>query len=118
MPETKLAILTPQSRVMVWAMTGGGIPRGLAVTLIPMERGQSGPQPDTWEQYTVTHRKSGKRIGPGFEELRDARHVAEALGSLADWSLPEFALRALPEIEDRVRETLDRALTELDEGGL
>ena len=118
MTESHVVILTPQSRVKVVAQTGGSIPRGLALTLVPLV-----PEWGDWQRaeetrWSVTHLQSGKRVGPGFEERRDAQKVAEALYGVANWTLPESALLALPDLPRAVAVTLDRVLTELDEGTL
>lgn len=117
--ESRVVILTPQSRVKVIAQTGGSIPRGLALTLVPLDLGFPG---EAWRhtdtRWSVTHVASGKRVGPGFEERRDAQKVAEALYGVANWTLGESALLALPDLPRAVSVTLDRVLTELDEGTL
>ena len=110
MPESQLAILTPQGYQIVASQTGGSIPNGLALTLVPIADSADG-----YAQWSITHIQSGKRIGPGFEERRDAQRVAEALADVTDWTVPTFALLALPGIEDAVRETLDRTITQLEE---
>jgi hypothetical protein len=119
MTESHAVILTPQSRVRCVAQTGGSIPRGLALTLVPLDLGFPG---EAWRhtdtRWSVTHIQSGKRVGPGFEERRDAQKVAEALYGVANWTLGERELLALPDIQRAVAATLDRVLTELDEGAL
>lgn len=115
MPETSCVILTPQSRVKVVAQTGGSIPRGLALTLVPLVAEWGDWQRAEETRWSITHIKSGKRIGPGFEERKDAQKVAEALYGVANWTLPAFALCALPGIQGQVREILDRVLTALEE---
>lgn len=115
MPETSCVILTPQSRVKVVAQTGGSIPRGLALTLVPLVAEWGDKQRAEESRWSITHLKSGKRVGPGFEERKDAQKVAEALYGACDWTLPAYALCAIPGIEGQVREILDRVLTELDE---
>lgn len=105
-----LAIQTPQGHRVVAAQSGGSIPAGLALTLVPLDGDPTG-----YAQWSITHIQSGKRIGPGFEERRDAQRVAEALADVTDWTAPTFALLALPHIEDAVREALERALSEMDE---
>ena len=110
MPESPIAILTQHGHQIVAAQTGGSIPNGLALTLVPIADSADG-----YAQWSITHIQSGKRIGPGCDERRTAQRVAEALADVADWTLPAFALRALPNIEARVAETLDRMLTELEE---
>lgn len=107
---SQLAIQTPQGHRVVAAQSGGSIPAGLALTLVPLDGDPTG-----YAQWSVTHVASGMRIGPGCDERRTAQRVAEALADVADWTLPAFALRALPNIEARVAETLDRMLTELEE---
>lgn len=112
MINTPLAILTTQGRHIVAALSGGGIPRGLAVTLMPLEGSARG-----YLEYSVTHVSSGRRVVPtGFATIDTARAVAKALHRVADWSLPAFAIRALPGIETQVREALERVLTELEGG--
>lgn len=111
MPESQLAIATPRGPEIVACQTGGSIPKGLALTLVPLADSADG-----YAQWSITHIQSGKRIGPGFEERRDAQRVAEALADCGDWTLPTFALLALPHIEDAVREALERAITQLEEG--
>ena len=110
MTERQLAILTAQGYQIVASQTGGSIPNGLALTLVPLADSADG-----YAQWSITHIQSGKRIGPGFEERRDAQRVAEALADVTDWTVPTFALLALPGIEDAVRETLDRTITQLEE---
>lgn len=109
MPESQLAIATPRGPEIVACQTGGSIPKGLALTLVPLADSADG-----YAQWSITHIQSGKRIGPGFEERRDAQRVAEALADCGDWTLPAFALKALPHLEAEVSATLDRVLTELE----
>jgi len=118
MTESHAVILTPQSRVRCVAQTGGSIPRGLALTLVPLVPEWGDRQRAEETRWSVTHIKSGKRVGPGFEERRDAQKVAEALYGVANWTLPESSLLADPELERHVSATLDRVLTELDEGAI
>lgn len=116
MTERQLAIATPRGREIVACQTGGSIPKGLALTLVPLQPEYGDRQREGYSQWSITHILSGKRIGPGFEERRDAQRVAEALADCGDWTLPTFALLALPHIEDAVREALERAITQLEEG--
>ena len=113
-----LGILTPHGPRIVGGMSGGGIPVGLAVAFIPLQAEWGDRQRAGLVRYSVTHALSGRGIGPGFESVHDARHLAEELADLCDWTLPESALLALPEIQRAVSATLDRVLTELDEGAL
>lgn len=117
MPESQLAIATPRGPEIVACQTGGSIPYGLALTLVPLDFGRPAGWPGTHvgTRWSITHIDSGRRIGPGFEERRDAQRVAESLADLADWSRPMAELLALPDLEDAVREALDRALSEMDE---
>lgn len=115
MPNRPLGILTPQGPRIVAGQTGGSIPAGLALTLVPLQPEWGDRQREGYSQWSITHIQSGRRIGPGFEERRDAQKVAEALYPVADWTLPAFALCAIPGIEGQVREILDRVLTELEE---
>ena len=115
MTERQLAIATPRGPEIVACQTGGSIPKGLALTLVPLQPEYGDRQREGYSQWSITHIISGRRIGPGFEERRDAQRVAEALADVTDWTLPTFALLALPGIEDAVRETLDRTITQLEE---
>lgn len=113
-----LGILTPNGPRIVGSMSGGGIPVGLAVAFIPLQAEWGDRQRTGLVRYSVTHVLSGRGIGPGFESIHDARHLAEALADVCDWSLPEAALQMLPNIQAHVSAVLDRVLTELDEGDL
>lgn len=113
--ESQLAILTPQGHRVVGSMSGGGIPPGLAVAFVDLRAEWGDTQRANLTRYSVTHCLSGRGIGPGFESIHDARHLAEALHDVADWTLPAFALCAIPGIESQVREILDRAITQREE---
>lgn len=115
MSESPLAILTPMGHRVVGSMSGGGIPTGLAVAFIPLQAEWGDRQRAGIVRYSVTHALSGRGIGPGFESVHDARHLAEALHDVADWCLPETALHAIPGIQGQVAEILERVLTELEE---
>ena len=110
----KLAITTLHGYRVVACQTRGSIPDGLALTLVPVNADEAVDAPPYGEaQWAITHIQSGMRIGPGFERRGDAQRVAEALADLADWTLPAFALHALPDLPDEIAATLDTALTQL-----
>ena len=81
----------------VETQTGGSIPPGLGLCWL-----------EDMHCWTITHLDSGQRIGPGFQELREARRAAEQLADLTDWTLPASILLADPNLPLQVDEALWR----------
>lgn len=88
---------------VVSSQTGGSIPDGLALCLVPLLDSAEG-----WAEWTVTHIDSGQRIGPGWQERRDAQRCAECLAGLADWTDPAAVLLADANLQMQVDEALYR----------
>lgn len=93
---------------VVSSQTGGSIPHGLALTLVPLLDSADG-----WAEWTVTHIDSGMRVGPGWQERRDAQRCAEFLAGLADWTDPAAILLADANLQDTVAEMVLRCAEEL-----
>lgn len=110
MTPGQLFIRIPGGHRLVASQTGGSIPPGLALTLVPLDN----PEGDA--QWSCTHVLSGLRIGPGFERRADAQRCAEALAPCADWSQPASILLADPNLQPCVAHVLESFLTALDEG--
>lgn len=69
---------------------------GLALTLCP----------DLPGYWTVTHLKSGRRIGPGFQLLEQANELMDALLCCGDWTRAQktiFSDREMIELAELVR---------------
>ena len=105
MTESPLMIATADGFRAVASIAGGGIPTGLALTQV---RPDDDPEGGRW---SITHTLSGKRIGPGFTELRHAREVALYLWEVADWTRPD--LETDRELAATVQDILTRAIGEV-----
>lgn len=113
----KLGILTSAGFRIVEAMTGGSVPPGLALCLVPLDDGV--PEGASWrhtdERWSVTHVESGRRIGPGWVALPDARRAAEALAGVCDWTVPGEQLAGNPEIAQHALEAITGMLAAQDD---
>jgi len=117
MTAGQIYIATPRGPRIAASQTGGSIPPGLALCLVPMDdqTGEGEPWHHTYSQWSITHILSGRRIGPGWEERRDAQRCAESLAGIVDWTVPHLFLADDADVRKKVTDALDRFAADMED---
>ena len=99
----RINIPTESGTKRVDAYLWPSVPAGLCLAHVPLV--------DTTRiEWTVTHRESGRRIGPGFTDRDLAEQVAESLAGVTDWTQDDRQLADDATVRDAARRAIERVV--------